>query len=234
MIAKPPCIQIPEINNVKPHAFFSAFFAERENDLVGCGPVQRYQTNAEIFREDDLATLLYLIERGIVMLSRLQPDGSEKIVGIRGRHWLLAAPAVFLCMPYEFTGTTLTPCNLRAISAQCFFHLIKTNEIFSWELHRLFSQEILNTLRKVEVTSMSADERLRHFLRLLISEISPEELEIHNHFDIPLKHRELAEIVGVTSEHLCRLVKKMEQDGILGNKRGMLTIINASKLTSLQ
>ena len=228
-----PLFQIPQVNNVKNNEFFSTFFAERENDVVGCGPVQAYSSRMEIFYEDNIAKVVYLIERGIVMLSRLEPDGRRRIVGIRGRYWLLAAPPVFLGIPYQFTGTTVTPCHLRPITAKCFLHLLKTNESFSWEMHRLFSQEILRNLQKVVVTSMSADDRLRHFLCRLITEMTPEESKIQNHFEVPLKHKELAEIVGVSPEHLSRVLKKMQQKGVLRSTKGMLTIMDASRLISV-
>jgi CRP-like cAMP-binding protein len=233
MKGEQPLFQMPQVNNVKFNEFFCTFFAEREHDLVGCGPVQSYPSRTEIFCQDNLATVLYLIERGIVMLSRSEPDGRRRIVGIRGRYWLLAAPPVFLGIPYEFTGTTVTPCHLRPITAKCFLHLLKTNDIFSWEMHRLFSQEILRNLNKVVVTSMSADDRLRHFLCRLITEMTPEESKIQNHFEVPLKHLELAEIVGISPEHLSRVVKKMQQQGLLRSTKGMLTIMDASKLISL-
>ncbi len=210
-----PFFQMPQGSNMPSAEFFSKFFAERENDLVGCGPVQPYPSRTEIFHEDNLATVVYFIERGIVMLSRLEPDGRRRIVAIRGRNWILAVPPVFLGIPYEFTGTTVTPCHLRPITTKCFFHLLKTNETFAWEMHRLFSREILKNLKKVLVTSMSAEERLRYFLRRLMAEMTPEESKIQNHFVVPLKHMELAEIVGISPEHLSRITKKMHREGVL-------------------
>jgi CRP-like cAMP-binding protein len=228
-----PLFQVPQVNTLTSNEFFSEFFAERENDVVGCGPVQPYPSRTEIFHEDNLATVVYFIERGIVMLSRSEPDGRRRIVAIRGRNWILAAPPVFLGIPYEFTGTTVTPCNLRPITAKCFLQLLKTNETFAWEMHRLFSLEILKNLKKVVVTSMSAEERLRYFLRRLMAEITPEESKTENHFIVPLKHMELAEIVGISSEHLSRIVKKMNREGVLRSTKGMITVTDASRLISL-
>jgi DNA-binding IscR family transcriptional regulator len=44
---------------------------------------------------------------------------------------------------------------------------------------------------------------------------------------------ELAEIVGISPEHLSRVVKKMQQEGVLKSTKGMLTIMDASRLISL-
>jgi CRP-like cAMP-binding protein len=234
MRGKLPLFQITEGETSDPNEFFTAFFNEHENDLVGCGPVQTYPSCTEIFHEDSPANVVYVIERGLVKLSCSELNGRQTIVGIRGRYWLLAAPPVFLGIQNVFTGTTLTPCHLRAVTAKCFLHLLKTNEAFSWEMYRQLSQEIFNNFKKVvEVSSMSANERLRYFLFQLITELTPEESQIQNHFEVPLKHQELAEIIGVSSEHLCRIVKRMEQEGVLRSTKGMLMIKDMSRLISM-
>ena len=228
---KLPLFPIPETEKCQPNDFFCTFFKEHENDLAGCGPLQPYPSGTEIFREDALAEVVYLIERGIVKLNLIKLNGKETIVGLRTRYWLLAAPSVFLGIPYSFTATTVTPCHLRPITAKCFFNVLETNEAFSREMYRLLSQEIFSNLRKIEeVSSMSANERIRRFLHQLITELSPEKLQTHNHYQIPLKHRELAEIVGVSSEHLCRVVKELERQGVLISTKGMLTIRDVSGL----
>jgi CRP-like cAMP-binding protein len=228
-----PLFPVTESNHSTPEVFFSNFFKKRETDLVGCGPIQLYPSATEIFHEDAPGEVLYLIERGLVKLSRIGPNGSDMIVGLRSRYWLLAAPDAVLKIPYSFTATTLTPCHLRSITARCFFHLLKTDEVFSWEMYRQLSQLIITNLNKVvEVSRMSASERMRNFLCQLIAELSPEKAQTHNQFQVPLKHHELAEIIGVSSEYLSRLVKNMEKQGFIVCTKGMLTIQDVSSLSS--
>ncbi len=227
------CRMIPEMGKFKPSDFMWTFFKEHENDLVGCGPVQLYPSGTEIYREDAPAEVVYLIERGIIKISRIDLNGKETIVGLRSRYWLLAAPAVFLGMPYLYTATTVTPCHLRPITAKCFFHVLKTNEAFSQEMYRLLSQEVISNLRKVEeVSCLSAKERMRQFLCQLVAELSPEKPQAHQHFQIPLKQYELAQIIGVSPEHLCRVVKELEQEGVLKDSKGILTIRGAKDFPS--
>jgi len=80
---KLPIFPIPARENSEPNDFFCTFFKEHENDLTGCGPSQSYPPGTEIFREDALAEVVYLIERGIVKLSRMEISGKETIVGFR-------------------------------------------------------------------------------------------------------------------------------------------------------
>jgi CRP/FNR family transcriptional regulator len=217
------------MENCKPNDFFYTFFKEHEDELVGCGPSQPYPSGTEIYREDALAEVVYLIERGIIKVSRIDLNGKETIVGLRSRHWLLAAPTVFLGTSYLYTATTVTPCHLRPITAKCFFHVLKTNEAFSREMYRLLSQEVISNLRKVEeVSCMSANDRVMQFLRQLDAELSPNKSQAHDLFQIPLKQYELAQIVGVSPEHLCRVVKELEQEGIVTGTKRMLTIRSSS------
>lgn len=109
--------QIPENEDSKPNDFLSTFFKKHEDVLAGCGPLQSYPSGTDIYREDTLAEVVYVIERGIVKLSRIELDGKERIVSLRSRYWLLAAPSVFLGIPHCYTATTVTPCHLRPIIA---------------------------------------------------------------------------------------------------------------------
>jgi len=228
---KLPLFQIPAKENSKPSGFLNTFFKKHEDDLAGCGPLQPYPSGTEIYSEGTLAEVIYFIERGIVKLSRLELNGKERIVSLRSRYWLLAAPSVILGTPYSYTATTVTPCYLRPITANCFFQVLKTNEAFSQEIYRLLSQEVLSNLRKVEeVSYMPANERMRQFLRELITELSPEKTQTHTNFQVQLKHHELAEIVGISPEHLCRVTKELERQGVLISTKGILTIIDVSKL----
>lgn len=226
-----PHIHVAPINRTNPNDFFSIFFKEQENDLVGCGPIQPYPAATEIFRDVAPVKFIYLIERGMVKLSRMGHDGTEVIVGLCSRYCLLATPALFLKTPYTVTATTLTPCHLRCITAKCLYNLLKTDKTFSWEMYRHLSELILDNFRKIEeVSHMSAEERLRTFLGQLIVELCPEKAETGNHYQVPLRQHEVAEIIGVSPEHLCRLEKKMQQEGIVISTKGMLTIHDVSRL----
>jgi len=47
---------------------------------------------------------------------------------------------------------------------------------------------------------------------------------------LPLKHWELAQLIAVTPEYLSRLLKKMQQDGVVRQNKGLMIIQNLEKL----
>ena len=76
---------------------------------------------------------------------------------------------------------------------------------------------------------MPAQERLE----LLLSEM------IHNHgstvsktpdkFALPLTNQELAQLLAISPEHLCRVLKAMEQEGLIKRDRGTVIVANPSQ-----
>jgi CRP-like cAMP-binding protein len=213
-----------------PEEFFCTFFRENKNNLHGCGPLQTYPPDAVIFQQDAPANAVYLIEKGLVKLSQVQPDGRQHVSGIRSRCWLLGAPPVILDRQYMFTATTLISCELRSISAKCFLDLVKSDEIFSWQLNRLMSLQIYNGLERVEeVSCMSANHRMEKFLSRLILEMGIK-VQKKMRLKLPLKINELAGIIAVTPEHLCRVLKNMEQQGLIKKTRGMLTFVDFERI----
>jgi CRP-like cAMP-binding protein len=47
---------------------------------------------------------------------------------------------------------------------------------------------------------------------------------------LPLKHKELAQMVAVTPEHLSRLLKALEHEGVIQRNGNLLTVKNAEGL----
>jgi DNA-binding IscR family transcriptional regulator len=63
-------------------------------------------------------------------------------------------------------------------------------------------------------------------------ELCPEKVEMRDHYKVPVKHHEVAEIIGISAEHLSRLVKQLQMQNILVSTKGRLTIQDVSRLFS--
>ncbi len=212
-------------------SFFSSFFGEHKSQSDGWSHIQTFPAGTQIYQQGASADTVYLVERGMVKLTRLAPNGREMIAGIRRRHWLIGTTAVLLRRPHSFTAAALVRTSLRCIPANIFVHLAKMNSQVSWQLNLLLSQEILNHRKRLEANScMTARESLECFLCELINEQEPEESQKSREFLVPLKSQELAEIIAVTPEHLSRLLKEMEKDGVIRREKGMLIVIDLKGL----
>jgi CRP-like cAMP-binding protein len=209
-----------------------SFFSDRKNSEYNRFIVQTYPAHATIFLQDTPANTVYLVEHGVVKLVRVAPNGHHVITGLRRRHWMIGAPSVLLEKPYSFTGITLVPSSLRVIPAKDFLDLAKENKQFSWYLLQMLSRKIFNHMKKVEAMScMSAQERLERFLCDMIDELNPVGAEPAS-VSLPLNNKELAQLLAITPEHLCRVLKKMENKGIIRRDNGILTVTDPESLVT--
>jgi CRP-like cAMP-binding protein len=69
-------------------------------------------------------------------------------------------------------------------------------------------------------------------LSQLISNLGLKAGEIKIQLQLPLKHWELAELIAVTPEHLSRLLKKMQLEGIVQRDKGWIRIPDVRRLRS--
>jgi len=207
-----------------------SFLSNPKSNGYKKGQVKTFPSQSVIFKQDTSANAVYLIEHGYVKLVRVAPNGKQVIIGIRRRHWLLGAPAVFLDKVYSFSAITLVPISVTCILAKDFIDLVRNNEQFSWQIHRQLSQEIFNQMKKVEIMScMSAQDRLKRFLCDLIDEQKSVGANLTG-FSLPLNNQELAQLIAISPEHLCRVLKGMEQNGLIKRDKGMLLIPDPAEL----
>jgi len=217
----------PESGTREAVNYFESLFSTRNANLYGWSPLHTYPSGVELYRQNDPATQIYFIERGIVKVNCAGPGGEEMIIGLRRRNWLLGVTQVIVDNVYSVTATTLTRCSMRYISAREFMAQLTTDIALSVELNRMMSREIRRNVEKiVALGCMSATERLRRFLRELVFEEDLDELRKKGKLELPLKSEELAEIVAVTPQHLYRVLKNPELRTHLKQSKGILTIID--------
>lgn len=139
---------------------------------------------------------------------------------------------MLLRQQYSFTVTTLVACRLRSISSENFLNLVETDTDFSRELLTMLSQEIFIQGKKfANLGCLRAKDRLKRLLYEIITEMDlsagpAQEIKL----EVPLKHREMAQMIAVTPEHLSRLLKALEHDGAIKRDGSMLTVRSAAAL----
>lgn len=231
------CSGLPYINDNSSwlDSFLVTFLEEPTCTNYGWGPVQIYPSYMEIIRQDAPSNAVYFLKSGNVKLTWADQDGHEVIAGLRHQNWLIGAPSVLLGKPYSFSVTTLTECCLRCISAPKFLHLVNTDTDFSLHLMKILSQEIFNHAKTlVTLGCVPVRDRLKYLLYKFISEMpSKERNDKYINIILPLKHKEMAQILAVTPEHLSRILKKMETRKEIKRQKDGSIGLNIESLRSL-
>jgi CRP/FNR family transcriptional regulator len=189
-------------------------------------PAYRLPARAEIFRQGDSATHVYLVEAGIVGLTYASPVGREFIVGLRSRGSILGGAAAILGRDSTVSAITFQRSRVRPLSAKIFLEALK-NETgrIAWHTLVTHSQEIYAQVdRMVGLALLSTRERLEEFLLTLAADRLGEQS-----VSVPLNQGELAEYLLATRQHLNRVLRALEEDGLLRRSNGGY-LLDRSKL----
>jgi CRP-like cAMP-binding protein len=112
---------------------------------------------------------------------------------------------------------------VRHIPAFAFRQLLKSDPATSWQVHEMLSHEVCeHAARLSELACWSSRRRLESALSALVPSERAHAKEVK--LQTPLKHREIAEMIAVTPEQLSRLLKEMEEDGLLRREKGWLIL----------
>lgn len=211
--------------------FFKSFFNEPRNDRYYFGEAQICPAKAVIFKMDTPSNAVYHLEQGLVKLVRVTSNGNQVIIGLRHRDWLIGAPAVLLDKPYSYTAIAVVPSLLRGIPKKRFLDLVKMDAQFSWHINQQLSQQISNHMKQVAALSyLSARKRLELFLSDMIRELEPTGNYKTDSFSLPFNNQELAQILTITPEHLCRILVEMEKKGLVQRRKGDLIVVDPNSI----
>jgi CRP-like cAMP-binding protein len=160
------------------------------------------------------ARRVFLIRRGVVKLNCYGPNRREMIVGIRSSGWFLGAESAVLCRPYVSTAIAISDGEVSVFSSSEFLQAIQTAGPLAHHLQVSLSQGAHAFLAaQVGLRSESAEQRLEHFLDEVkgLADAAGEPKS-------PLSQVEMAQLLSMTPEHLCRIMskKRLAQAAIVG------------------
>jgi CRP-like cAMP-binding protein len=196
-------------------------------------PPHSYSPGISIYCQGDVPEDVYYIQAGLIRLAYFDASGREVIVGWRRPGSLLGLAAAILQTLHDTTAETITPCALRRVPARSLRNLLHHNPDFSAYVHRLHAQEIAtNTERFIDLATKSTRQNLLKLLSQIVLALKQDESKKRSPVNIPIKQEEVARLLAVTPEHLNRLLKTLEKQGLLLRKRNMVIIPDVERLVS--
>jgi len=211
--------------------FCTSFSLQTQIKLSDLAATQAYSPGVQLFQQGCPAEDVYFIGSGLVKLTILDQGGTEVIVCLRSAGWILGATAVILKESHQTSAATLTRCQLQRVLAADLRKLLKSNPELSWCVHEIHSRELRTHLERLTaLATQSARSRLTHLLSQVIqgsdSDVSTQEYALK----IPLRQWEIAQLLAITPEHISRLLKSLERDGLVRRQKSILVISNPRRL----
>lgn len=181
---------------------------------------RKYPTKSPIIRPGDLADTLYYIVEGSASVTTEDDEGRELILAYLNKGDFIGEMGLF--MPQERREVlvrTRTPCEMAQISYKKLEQLLN-NELkdvcpfFLYAIGHQLTDRLLHTSRKVRrLAFMDVTGRVARTLLDLCKE--PDALTHPEGMQIKISRQEISRIVGCSREMAGRVLKTLEQDGMI-------------------
>jgi CRP/FNR family transcriptional regulator len=179
----------------------------------------QFPPRAMIFREGDLASSLFQVDHGTVMLYQLLPDGRRQVVEFLqdGDVFGISAAAVRDCSAEALVATSCTAFDRSAIEHSPALAQRLGASVFS-QLSRLHEHVML-------LGRKSASERIASFLMRCIPARGrgkcpgPPEGDDSARVPLAMTRLEIADFLGLTIETVSRVLTRLKRRGVLSIKK---------------
>ena len=203
-------------------------------DFATAGFVRSYGPGSELLQQGTPADEIYIIHEGIAKLVWTDSIGKQTILGLRWPGYLLGVPSAVTGELSPMSAVTLVRSVIQRIPTQEFIERLQTNIDFAWRMHQFHSFELCEQLNlSGELACCTARSRLGRVFKRLITSGQTRVEGKKTRVRLPLKQRELAELIGVTPEHLSRILNTLSKDGVLYMNKGWIVIPNPQALLAL-
>jgi CRP/FNR family transcriptional regulator, polysaccharide utilization system transcription regulator len=160
------------------------------------------------------------------------------IEGIRGRNFIMSillpgrlilGPGAYVNSRHTYSVAAITSVHACFISFDIFKHLVKVNGNFAESLlEDICSKSMRSHNRMVSLTQKKMHGRLAETLLYFSNEIFKAD-----EFEMILSRQELGEMTNMVKESVVRILREMEESGIISIRSSVIKILDKEKLRQI-
>jgi len=196
--------------------------------------VREFGRGENIFTEGSDAAGFYIIINGRVKVFKLSADGKEQILHIAASRELLGAVSAFAGDPYPAYADAMEKTRVFFFPRKEFLVLIQKEPSVVMNMMANLAMRLQHFTRMIEDLSLKeVPGRLAAYLLYLSKQSGGSD-----NIEIDISKGQLASLLGTIPETLSRILRKMNEKGILNvsgrkiemlNKRALNDIVNGEK-----
>jgi CRP-like cAMP-binding protein len=153
-------------------------------------------------------------------------DGKNIIISIVKPGQMISGPGTYGDMRHHFTLTSLTNVKACFIDMQVIKHLVHANSVFAEGMLVDISDKSLSMYHKlIGLTQKKMPGRLADALLYMSNAIYESD-----EFELVLNRQELGEFTNMAKESVIRILKDLEDDGVISSNCSRIKILDKPKL----
>jgi CRP-like cAMP-binding protein len=168
-----------------------------------------------IYNEGSTAQYFYEVKMGEVKIVNSNDEGNDFIQAIYKTGGIFGAHLLFCDKPYPASAFAHTHCDLYIVPKEIFFNLLKNNYDFHISItNKLCEQLMFKAMMLQEV----ANEEAEHCILTLLHYLKEQKKDASN--SLYITKQQLANMTGFRVETVIRVMKNIEDKGLIKTGRG--------------
>lgn len=194
---------------------------------------REWRRGAAVARQGEPARAFYLVERGLLKLLQLAPDGRQVIVRFVGPGEPFGGVVALAEAVYPVTALAVETARLRGWDGATLARLLERFPQVRMNIMREMAAHMTDALTRVrELTTERVEQRLAHTLLRLMRQAGQraEDGVLIAH---PLTRQELAELAGTTLYTVSRTLSRWQAEGLLRSDQRRLVIRSPKRIEAI-
>jgi CRP/FNR family transcriptional regulator, cyclic AMP receptor protein len=179
---------------------------------------RKYGPNSVIFQEGEPGEALYILESGLVKLSKVDLDGHEKTLAILRPPEFFGEMTLLTQLNHSATAISLTKASVYMLFEDDFFKLMNAYSTFSLSVTSTLASRLRGMYDEAQILSFKdAQGRIAYVLLRLYNngfiEFADSGLAL-----VRLTHQDIASLAGTSRETVTRALKALESEGVIATR----------------
>jgi CRP/FNR family transcriptional regulator len=224
------------------HKVPESCFADRLGDLIDLTANERtalarleersreLRRGATLLRENDPVSELFILKRGMAMSYVLLDDGSRQILRFLFAGDMIAASSLVYRNSPE-TIVALTECTVCPFDPTLLATILTDHpRLAALIIVTIQMAKIAMTDRLAALGRTSAKARIAALLLDIRNRMRRADKRIGMVFTLGLTQEEIGDATGLTAVHVNRMLRQLEEDGLIARDAGRVTFVNEPSL----
>lgn len=200
---------------------------EAWRSLLANGTVRRYAKGEVLMHQGAPGTHVLILTRGRVKVTRVDPEGNDLLLALRGPGEVIGEIAVLGGAGRIATVTALSPCITYVLAAATFLRIIHEKRVESILLQHVIGLYRESEDARAELAGLSSTPRIARVLWRFAVVIGGE------HPRIDLSQEELAGAAGLSRASTTAALAALRRQGLIVTGRRSLTVPDPARLMAV-
>ncbi len=189
----------------------------------------RYRKGEHIAKQGSFVTHILYLQRGLVKVYMEMEGENDLILNIFSGGDLIGLPNLFTNTPLQYSVAAIDDSVVCAIDKKVIENLVKNNGDFAQSIiENINSCTLYHYKRLITASQKQLNGRMADALLHLSDKVYK-----CNSFKMDLSRKELAELAGMSMMSAVRVIKDLEQTGVVTENSGQISIVDRTKLENL-